>query len=106
MISRLLLNDQTWVMSLAWFGMGRMTVLHRPTGRVAVAPKWLKSHFIETISALSKNGVIISPTNELLLDFFAQYAELTMDPYGLLARAALIGTPPHVMAERVLLGIK
>ena len=96
MLPRILLNNETWHMTIAWLGLGKLEVSHYPTGRNGVAPDWLKSHFINTMHVLSAKGIPIGPGSEIALQAMETYAEFVLNPGGLMARAALSQSPEQL----------
>jgi len=97
MLSRVLLNDDTWLMSIRWLGLGKLEVSHLPSGRFGVAPPALKSHFINTMQALSDSGVSLNPSQNIVKDVMRTYAELVLNPEGLAARTVMSQAPEAVV---------
>ena len=102
MFPRVLLKNETWLMTIAWLGVGKLEVSHYPTGRNAIAPVWLKSHFINTMHSLSTRNVSIGPDSSIAVQTMETYAEFVLNPQGLMTRAALLQTPEQ-FAEAILL---
>ena len=96
MLPRILLNNETWHMTIAWLGLGKLEVSHYPTGRNAIAPDWLKSYFINTMHALSVRGVSIGPGSEIALQAMETFAGFVLNPNDLMARAALSQSPEQL----------
>lgn len=89
-------------MTIDWLGLGRLEVSHYPTGRNAVAPKGLKSYFINTVHAISTYGVPIEPGNPIVARAILFFANgiVTQD---LMFRAA-ISQPPEQLARALMMG--
>lgn len=102
MFPRVLLDSKIWHMTIDWFGLGKLEVSHYPTSRSAIAPNWLKTHFINTIDALSAKGTEIGPNNSIVIEVVETYAEFILTPNSLRARAAFLQNPQQ-LADAILL---
>ncbi len=102
MLPRVLLKNETWLMTIDWLGLGKLEVSHYPTSRNTIAPAWLKSHFINTMHALSTKGVSIGPSSPIALQAMETYAGFVLNPDDLMTRSALSQSSEQ-LAEAILL---
>lgn len=101
MFPRILLRNKTWLMTIEWLGFGRMEVSNWKTQRWAVAPSWLKSHFVNTFHELEKQGWRIRPDNAAVMRMVEAYAGFVLNPEDVIAHTVL-SQPPKVVAETII----
>lgn len=80
MIKRVLVNDESWLVTLG--PMGGMTVTSNLTGRSRKASKPEAAYVQSVIDYLEANGEPIAPDNENLVDLLHECAEAVINPGG------------------------
>ena len=99
MIDRVLLDDETFRVTLGLLGGMKVTLKDR--GLTRPAPPACAQHFKQTTDALQEMGVEIAPGSEPFEELLEEFAEAIFASSEGPRWALLFGTPPDQVAKRL-----
>ena len=95
MFDRVLLDNDHWLLTLGL--LGGITVHLKARNITRKALRQESRHFNDTVEALKKQGVMITPGNPELEEVFEEYAEAVFDRGGVRWQALFLYTPESIV---------